>query len=117
MNTITHTDRVTVIGGFSMTLPSLFGIVGAAIGIVAAGLWYYASRIRWTTARELKMLPGDNGPHGEFFGKTYFMPGGLEAYQNDIGKWNSRAALATALSMTCWALQTIADVLSCAPSH
>ena len=87
------------------------GFAGFALGLLAASLWLYASRIKWTMGRERGMLPADNGPRIGLFGKTYFAPGALEPYLNDVSKWNSRAAFATALSMLCWAAQTLADLL------
>ena len=99
-----------------MTLSAIsagFGFAAPAVGILAAGLWGYASRIRLTMGREPGMLPGDNGPPKKgFFGKTYFTPNALGPYLNDVSKWNSLAATATALSMFCWAVQTFADLLT-----
>ena len=101
-----------------MTLSAFFGIVGSTVGVVAAGLWAYASCIRWTVGREPGMVPGENGPRKEgFFGKMYFTPNALGPYLNDVSKWNSRAAIATALSMICWAFQTFADLWTRAATH
>jgi hypothetical protein len=103
-----------------VTLSALFGMI---VGVVAAGLWWRASRISWTVGREPGMLSGDYGPRKSgFFGKkTHYAAGGIEPYLNDVSKWNSRAALvtalATALPMICWAVQTIADLWTRAATH
>jgi hypothetical protein len=39
------------------------------------------------------------------------------SYLADVGQWNSFAAIATALSMGCWAFQTFADLLTRAATH
>ena len=59
------------------------------------------------------MHPPDIGPRRKgFFGKMYFGPNALGPYLNDVSKWNSLAAKATALSMFCWAVQTVAGLLT-----
>ena len=92
-----------------MTLSAFFGYAGGAVGFLAAGLWGYASCIKWIMGREPGMLPGDNGPRKAFFGffgEKYFTPNALGPYLSAVSKWNSRAAAATAVSMLCWVIQT-----------
>ncbi len=94
-----------------MTLSAFFGIIASVVGLVAAGLWLYASRIKWSIERERGMLPGEYGPRlGRFFTPDYFAEGGLEPYLKAVGKWNSRAAVATAVAVFCSVCQTVTDL-------
>jgi hypothetical protein len=93
----------------AVTLSAFFGYAGGAVGLLAAGLWSYASCIRWNVGRKPGMMAGDNGPHKAFFGffgERYFTPNALGPYLDAVSLWNSLAAAATAVSMTCWVIQT-----------
>lgn len=89
-------------------ITTVFGFAGAFIGILAAFLWFRASRLKWNVGREGRQL-GDYARHqGE-----YATPNDLEVYLNDVGKLNSCAAFVTGLSMLCWAGQTLAGYFGC----
>lgn len=98
----------------TVTLSAVFGLIGSVLGIVAAVLWLHASRISWTTGREPGMLPGDYGPHsGKWWTTTYYIA--QEPYLEAVGKWNRRAARATAASMFLWACQTLGGLAPSSP--
>jgi len=86
-------------------LSMIFGVAGAIIGLLAACLWLRASCINWNVGRQGRLL-GDYSQHpGEFAG-----PNELDLFLKSVGEWNKRAAFATAVSMLCWAAQTITDL-------
>jgi hypothetical protein len=51
------------------------------------------------------------GPRrGKWCALTYYVA--QEPYLQDVSKWNCYAAIATAVAMACWAVQTLADLFT-----
>ena len=52
-----------------------FGFGGSLVGVAAAALWLYASRIGWTMRRERGMLPETTGrARGRISHRTHLSP-------------------------------------------
>jgi hypothetical protein len=84
------------------------GALSVFFGLGAAGLWFKASRIGWTMARERGMTTADFGPRrGKWWAETYYVD--QEPYLKAVGYWNGLAAIATAVSVLC---QTLAGLVA-----
>ena len=88
-----------------MKLVDLFSVLSAIFGLVAAGLWFFASQV------EQKYRSEDHPPDGHVDDITTDDDIMLVATARLQSKWNARAALAAGLAGLCQAVTLLAQHL------
>ena len=99
--------------GVMSSMSSVLGLIGAAIGLVAAFFWCRSGCVSWRVGRDGMEL-------GDFSVEkpkdTFRTPCCLPAYFQRVSNLNRKTAFLTGLAMFLWAAQSIADVLTkCRP--